>query len=171
MSLNSELDQFNELFKRRLIDNSKAILKWVTAEEVDWEDRTMTASGDDDLKFFNILLGLGTVAVKPVIGTDCLIAIVENDDATAFMLYANEAELIAYNGGENGGLTNTPELKTQLEKLTARVDGIIDAIKDPTVIPTAQDGGNALWALFKGLIAQITEKENFDNIENEKIRH
>lgn len=171
MSLNSELDKFNELFKQRLIDNSKATLRWVTAEEVDWEAQTMTASGEDDLKFFDVLLGLGTVSVKPVLGADCLIAIVENDDATAFMLYANEAELISYNGGENGGLTNTPELKIQLDKLTARVDGIIDAIKDPAVIATAQDGGNALWALFKALIAQITEKENFDNIENEKITH
>lgn len=171
MSLKSETDKFGELFKRRLSDSSKATLKWVTADEVDWEAQTMTASGEDDLKFFDVLLGLGTVAVKPVIGTDCLIAIVENDDATAFMLYADEAELIAYNGGENGGLTNTPELKTQLDKLTARVDGIIDAIKDPSVIPTAQDGGNALWALFKGLIAQITEKESFENIENDKIKH
>lgn len=171
MSLKEEIDQFGELFKRRLSDHSKATLRWVVAGEIDWENKTMTAKGEDDLEYFDVLLGVGAVAVKPVKDSDCLIAIVEDDESTAFMLYADQAELIEFNGGENGGFTNTPELKTQLEKLSARVDGIIDAINSPGVVAAPQDGGEALWGLFQLEIAQIVDKENFENIENENIKH
>lgn len=171
MTLKSELDTFGLLFKQHLNGSMKASLRWVTATAVDWEAKTMTATDSDDLPYNDVLLGVVTTAVKPVLNTDCLIAIVENDEATAFLLYADEAELIQYNGGENGGLTNTPELKTQLDKLTARVDGIIDGINSASVIATPQDGGTALWALFKTEIAKITEKESFEAIEDDKITH
>jgi len=92
MSLKDELDQFGQLFKRRLNDSQKATLRWVAPTAVDWEAQTMTAVDGDGLEFFGVLLGVGTTAVKPVVGTDCLIAIVEGDEATAFLLYADEAE-------------------------------------------------------------------------------
>jgi len=74
-----------------------------------------------------------------------------------------------FNDGSNGGLTITPELKTQLDKLTARVDGIIDAIKNG--VPVAQDGGAALQATQTILLDLIVNKEDFSNIENEDVKH
>ena len=76
-----------------------------------------------------------------------------------------------FNGGELGGLTKTQELKTQLDKVTARIDGILDAINSSTVIATPYDGGSALWALFQAQIALVTDKEDFSSIENTKITH
>ena len=171
MSLVDELDQFNQLFKHHIKGSIKATLRWVTAEAVDWDNKTMTAHDSDDLPYHDVLLGVGASSVKPKLKTDCLIAIVENDEATAFLLYANEADLQEWNGGINGGLTNTPELKSQLEKLSARVDGVIDAIKSPSVVATPQDGGAALLALLRTEIAKITEKESFDDIEDLLITH
>ncbi len=169
MTLKSELDEFAGLFKQHLRGAVKATLRWVDAESVDWENRTMTATDEDDLPYYDVLLGVGMMAVKPVKGTECLIAILEGDEATAFLLYANEAELIEFNQGLNGGVANTPELKMQLEKLTARVDGIIDAINNG--VPGSSDGGAALLTSIKLGLSSITDKEDFSEIEDSKITH
>lgn len=169
MTLKSELDEFAGLFKQHLRGAVKATLRWVDAESVDWENKTMTATDEDDLPYYDVLLGVGMMAVKPVKGTECLIAILEGNEATAFLLYANEAELIEFNQGLNGGFANTPELKTQLEKLTARVDGIIDAINNG--VPGSSDGGAALLTTIKTGLASITDKEDFSEIEDSKITH
>ena len=171
MSLRDELDIFGQLFNRHLNDSMKATLRWVIPTEVDWDAQTMIAVDGDGLEFYDVLLGVGTTAVKPVKGTDCLIAIIEGDEATAFMLYADEAELIQFNGGDNGGLTIVPELKKQLDKMTARIDGIVDAINDQSVVATPQDGGTALLSLLRAQIAKIQDKEKFDDIEDTKITH
>lgn len=169
MTLKSELDEFAGLFKQHLRGAVKATLRWVDAESVNWENKTMTGTDEDDLPYYDVLLGVGMMAVKPVKGTECLIAILEGNEATAFLLYANEAELIEFNQGLNGGFANTPELKTQLEKLTARVDGIIDAINNG--VPGASDGGAALLTSIKTGLASITDKEDFSEIEDSKITH
>jgi hypothetical protein len=75
---------------------------------------------------------------------------------------------IVVNGGENGGLAITPELVAQLEKMSARIDGIIDAISNG--VPVPQDGGAALQASIKVSLAAIVDKEDFSNVENKKIK-
>ncbi|NJM13964.1 MAG: hypothetical protein HC896_00015 [Bacteroidales bacterium] len=82
---------------------------------------------------------------------------------------AIDAESIIINQGGNGGLTIAPELKKQLEKLTARVDGIIDAIKNGKV--ATDQSGAALLASFITGLTTIIEKEDFSAIENDKIKH
>lgn len=76
---------------------------------------------------------------------------------------------IEINGGDNGGMCNTPELKTQLDKLTARVDGIIDALTNGTT--GTQDGGAAYKASVVAALQALTDKENFNDIEDSKITH
>jgi phage baseplate assembly protein V len=78
-------------------------------------------------------------------------------------------ESVTFNGGENGGLTITPELVAQLEKMSARIDGIIDAIKNGVPIP--QDGGAGLQTTIKAALIAIVDKEDFSAVENEKIKH
>lgn len=173
MSLNDELDSFGRLFRHRLNTSGKLVFRWVVCENVDWANKTMIGMGDDDLMFSDILLGL-SYTVKPVIGTDCLIAIIEGSDrfaSTSFLVMADEVELIEFNGGKNGGMTVVPELKIQLEKMSKRLDDLIGAINSPTVVATSQDGGSALLELLRAEVAKITDKESFANIENEAIKH
>lgn len=167
--LKDALDEHYALFKQHLSDSQQATLRWVTATEIDWENKTMTATDSDELPYYNVLLGVGVVAVKPKKDSDCLIAIVEGDEATAFLLFANEADLVEYNGGKNGGLTNTTELKTQLDKLTKRVDGIMNAIKQG--VPVAGDGGASLKTTIVTSLQSITDKEDFSKIEDKIITH
>lgn len=171
MTLKSELDQFGQLFKRHLNDSMKATLRWVECTAVDWDAQTMTATDSDDLEYFDVLLGVGTVVVKPVLNTDCLIAIVEGDEATAFLLYADEAELTQFNGGKNGGLAITPKLAEELEKNNAILQALMDVINsDPPIVETGNGAASALQAALK---ASITAKElgDFTDIEDTKITH
>lgn len=168
MTLKAELDKFGQLFKQHLNGSVKATLRWVEATEIDWETQTMTAKDGDGLEFFDVLLGVGMTAVKPVPGTDCLVAIVEGDDATAFLLFADEAELIQFNGGEHGGLTITPELKTQLAKTNQYCTQLKTATK---AIATALDAlvpGTS--AAFDAAMATV-EVGDFSGIEDSKITH
>ncbi len=172
MSVETAADEFMVLFKRHLSSNSQAQIRWVTCKSVDWDAKTMEAEGmSDELAYYDIALGFGSCDVKPIVETDCIIGILEGQESVAWLIYATETELVEFNGGENGGLTNTPELKTQLDKLTARVDGIISAINNGVPAAGAPDGGAALQTSIKAALALITQKEDFGDIEDTKITH
>jgi hypothetical protein len=63
-------------------------------------------------------------------------------------------------------------LKDQLDKLSARLDNVVTALKNsPT---TAEDGGAAYKSGIGTIIDTYTEthpKEDFSKIENTKIKH
>lgn len=86
-----------EKLKQTLADLSKAATPvgtaWVTAKEIDWENRVMTADGiADDLPYYNIALGLGSLDIKPKQGATCLIGMIDNNATTPYLLLADEIE-------------------------------------------------------------------------------
>ena len=164
-------DEFMLLFKRHLNGNMQAQIRMVTCKSVDWEARTMEAEGmSDELAYYDVALGFGSCDVKPAIDSDCIVGILEGNDSVSWLIYASETDLVEYNGGDNGGLTNTLELKTQLDKMTRRVDSIISAINGaPAATPA--DGGLAAQNYTKAKLALIEDKENFKDIEDITITH
>lgn len=161
MTLKAELDRFGQLFKQHLNGSMKASLRWVEATEIDWETQTMTAVDGDGLEFFNVLLGVGMTAVKPVVGTDCLIAIVEGDESTAFLLFADEAELIQFNGGENGGLIKITPTIAWMQKVSADLQTLKTLLQASPVV----GNGNPLGIVFN----PQTPAPDRSDFENEKI--
>lgn len=79
---------------------------------------------------------------------------------------------VTFDGDGYGGLCKTQELKNQLDVLSARVDNIVDALKNsPT---TAEDGGAAYKSGIGSIIdtyMAINPKEDFSQIESEKVKH
>ena len=73
-----------------------------------------------------------------------------------------------FNGGSET-MANATDLKKQLEKMSKRIDGIIDAIKNAVAIP--QDGGTGLQKTMVAALATIVDKENFGQMINDKIKH
>jgi len=84
-------------------------------------------------------------------------------------LSVNTTDIIELDGTDNGGLCITPELVTQLGYLTTRVDTIISALKNSTT--TAEDGGAAYKAGIVATLNTITNKEDFSNVESDKVKH
>ncbi len=82
---------------------------------------------------------------------------------------ARADKTVELNGTQNGGVVKARELKKQLAVLTARVDGIINALKSaPTA---AQDGGASFKAGIVSFLSTLTQKEDFSNIESDKVMH
>jgi hypothetical protein len=75
---------------------------------------------------------------------------------------------VIFNGGELGGLIKIEELKTQLNRMTARIDGIINAIKGG--VPVSQDGGAELQASIVRLLP-TGQKEDFSSLEDPNFLH
>ena len=73
-----------------------------------------------------------------------------------------------FNGGSET-MANATDLKKQLEKMSKRIDGIIDAIKNAVAIP--QDGGTGLQKTMVAALAAIVDKENFGQMIDDKIKH
>lgn len=79
----------------------------------------------------------------------------------------NEKNITLNEGSHTAVFGDT--LKQELDKMSARIDGIINALKNsPTAV---QDGGATYKAAIAGALSAITQKENFSQIENDKIKH
>lgn len=103
------------------------------------------------------------------------VSINENGDInieTEGNISATSDKTITFDGDNFGGMCKTVELKDQLDKLSARLDNVVTALKNsPT---TAEDGGAAYKSGIGTIIDTYTEthpKEDFSQIENTKIKH
>lgn len=156
-----------------LSDQAKAQVKvqtcWVTAKTVNWTEKTMTAVGQTDgLEFYEVSLGLGAFCRRPKVGSICLIGLVENQDAAAFLLDAEEVEEFSFHGGELGGLVKAIELKAQLDKSNAVLQSIMQVLL--SWVPVPSDGGAALKTAMQSALSGKTVG-HFADLENEKVKH
>lgn len=148
----------------------------VTAKDVDWEAKTMTAIGvSDELEYYDVILGIGSIHCKPKIGTLCLIGVIENKQAEAFLIEAQELDDVevntlnlVFNSGVNGGLVKVTVLQQELNKLMDFCN---------TLRIATQTMATALEALLPGtgsaFNTAMTGKTtgDFSGIENDKIKH
>lgn len=98
--MSSEIDEFAILTDRKNKKNQVMVLQWAKVISVDWDERTCDAKGvDDDLEFYDILIGAGSVDVKPKIGTLILIGVINNKETTTVLLSAEEIDKIEIKAG------------------------------------------------------------------------
>lgn len=100
------------------------------------------------------------------------ITITENGDITLDTkgdIEVSSDKKISFDGKKYGGLCKTQELKTQLDKATARIDGIIDALEKSAT--GAQDGGATYKANITLALQKLTDKEDYSSIESDKVMH
>jgi 3-dehydroquinate synthase class II len=181
----SELQEFGSLLDKTLNAKTKIQTHWVKVKTVNWEEKTMICTGvKDELDFNDVLLGLGSVNRKPKLDSLCLIGIILNQDASAFLIEASEIEayelidstgfklelnegLMTINGSNYSGLVKAPELRTQVDKNTKIIEMIQNVFNSWTVIP--EDGGAAL----KALVSQFTglQRADLSDIENNTVKH
>jgi len=168
-NLQTVADEFLLLFKRHLNGKIKATMRWVVCKSVNWSEKTMDCIGSgDDLEYWDVALGFGSVDTKPVIESDCLIAILEGHESVAFLMYANEVELLQFNGGENGGLVINSKLKTEIEKTNNSVKQLKQATSTAMAAINAVVPG--VGAAFETATAGM-QYADLSGVENEKITH
>lgn len=89
MGKGNNISEFEQLLNSMAKGHVKVQTAWVIVKSVDWDSKTMVATGVlDDLDYNGVLLGLGNNYRKPVINSKCLIGLIENQDAAAFLIEA-----------------------------------------------------------------------------------
>jgi len=174
----NELDKFVSNLNRTIGKSQQAQLRFAVCKSVDWNEKTMTATGvSDDVPYEGVQLGFGYVDVKPAVDSVCLIGILEGKESLTFLINAEMVELvevksdkIEINGGKNGGFAITPTLVQELNKTNAALQAIITVISG---VPIAEPGNNSPSALQTALNTALTGKQlgDFSEIENKKILH
>lgn len=89
----SEIAKFNELMEKWMKGGAKVQTAYAICKTVDWEAKTMTAIGQSDgLDYFNVRLGLGSVYQYPKEESLCLLGLIENQAANAFLIACDNVE-------------------------------------------------------------------------------
>lgn len=80
------LEEFTELMRKTSKNNIPIQTEWCIVKEVDWEEKTMTATSNlNNLDYFDVLLGLGSIYKHPKIGALALVGFIANTKA-CFMI-------------------------------------------------------------------------------------
>ena len=141
---------------------------FITGEVTETDRATLTCSIklDEDL----ILHGCRLNAVECQERGDCFAVIPKVGSLVSGIATADLRDVLIVSFSEiDEVIIKAPKIsandfKTQLDKMTARIDGIIDAIKNG--VPTPQDGGAALQQTIVASLEQLTDKENFNTLSD-----
>lgn len=163
-------------------------VEWVKCKSVDWDKKTMTAIGlNDDLEFFDVLLGVGMVYTKPKPDTKCLIGMIENKASQAFLITCDQVDEILlqttegklklqidgdtwkWNDGNNEGIVKVVPLTDDLNAIKNDINQLKQLFGSWVVVP--QDGGQALKTILATWIGSQLQQSNKNNLQNSKIKH
>lgn len=126
------LDKLNQALNDKIKSFTKVQTIWAEAKEIDWEEKTMTAIGvSDELPYYDVLLGLENIVIKPKQGTTCLIGLIENDETKPFLIWADEVESYELKVGETEfKMQDGFLLKKQNETLYKLMADLLQAIQN-----------------------------------------
>ena len=89
--------EFGEILDKKIVQNRSISTIWATVKTVDWDAKTMIAIGlVDDLEYYDVLLGIGSIARKPKVGTKCLLGVIGGKEASTFLIECEEFEEIVF---------------------------------------------------------------------------
>lgn len=150
MNPGNNIDDFLRNLSTMAKSHVKVQTAWVTVKSVDWVHKTMTATGVlDELDYNNVLLGIGGCYRKPKENTRCLVGLIENLDAAAFLIEAQEVDEIIYNIGTTVYRATTAghEIKTSNESLITIMDDLLQQLLELTVTTSAGPSGTPINAV------------------------
>lgn len=186
MDKNSNIRKLGEVLDSYGRKHVKVQTAWATVKSVNWDNKTMVATGvADELDYEGVLLGTGFIYLKPKLKTLCLLGMVENNDAAAFLIDAEEVEEmdiktsvkvnlnaneLVINGGDNDGLVLLHKLESNLNKLKDYVEtmkmSVITGLNSVGA-GSAANGSTGATAFNSSMISQQIA---FENMENNKVK-
>jgi hypothetical protein len=102
MAKGDNIKEFGKLLTKKIQGHVMVQTCWVTVQAVDWDAKTMTAVGLlDGLPYYNVLLGNGSHYRRPAVNTDCLIGIIQNQEAASFLIDAEQVEEFNWISGDS----------------------------------------------------------------------
>lgn len=169
MKPGSNIVEFGKLINQKAKAQVDVQTHWCNVKSVDWEKKTMIATGlVDELDFHEVNLGIGSIYKRPKVKTKCLIGIINNNLADAFLIECDEVEEIVFTSGtsiltinEDGFVVKQSDeslkdvlndLITEINKLNDEVSKIVVSIGVTPNVPTL--------LLIKNATTQINDRLN-----------
>lgn len=89
----SGINEMIELLGQKAKEGIPTQTVWAVCKSVDWDNKTMVATGQtDNLDYDDVLLGNGFEYKKPKQGTICLLGVIQNNEAMTYLIDAVEVE-------------------------------------------------------------------------------
>ena len=184
MSTDDGITEMIEYIKKYVLHDLTTQVEWHTCTRVNWETKTMDSKEvASETELFDVYLGMGSMNVRPKVGSKCLVGMIENHNGIGFLIYAQEAEAIELVAGgvkvevEDGKIklngdtyssVKAETLQKELNKTKAVVDTLVQVLSNWTV--AGGDGGAALQLLIKSSLAPLTTGD-YSNIKNDTVKH
>lgn len=173
------MSKLSEAFKQLMANQEEAYSMVCTVKSVDEDARTCNVeplNGDADIPSVNlqanIELAEGVVLI-PKVDSFVIVTFLTKDRAFVSQfaelskILVDTPEVI-FNGGDNGGLINIEELKTQINKNSGAIDALLNLFSSWVVVPS--DGGAALKTLSSTVLAGKSTAD-LSSIEDETVKH
>lgn len=166
---------FREEMIKLISENVPTIVIVGEVVSVDEDKRSCTVKDTDtELELYDVKLqgSLGLtegLLITPKVGSKVLVSLIGNEERNLFIVQYSEVEKIELKGSEFGGLIKIEELKKELNKNTARIDAIIDILKN--TIPSCSLYPNGAWAGIIAPLVATLQKESYTDIENKEVTH
>ncbi|MRG45497.1 hypothetical protein GFS24_10245 [Chitinophaga sp. SYP-B3965] len=172
MNKGSNIRQFGDLLNNLSKGHVKVQTCWAKVKSIDWDKRTMVVTGvTDDLEYYDTSLGLGSYYRKPVVGSLCLIGLINNQDAASFLIDAEQIEegvflsddtslifrkdgFVIKSGGESFKAVLN-DLHEQIGKLADEVSKIVVSIGTGPNVPQITMVKNEITNTIKGRLNKI----------------
>lgn len=162
--------QFRDSIKKTAIGDERIYTAYATVKAVSGAFcSVVTFDGEEiieDVELQSVTSSNG-VLLTPVIDSIVLVSWLSKNKP--FVTMYSELESVSLRGDDFGGLIKIEELKKQLEIVTDRLDTVYSALKDGVTVPS--DGGAAYKSSISIKLSTQIEKENYNDIENENVKH
>lgn len=87
------IDEFDKLMAQRIKKAIPQQVQWAKVTSVNWDEKTCEATDlDTDLPFLGVSLGIGSMHIKPKVGSLILVGLIENSETKPFLLQAEAVE-------------------------------------------------------------------------------
>lgn len=188
MSLNDATAKLRENIVKMIQESIPVQTVWCVVKSVDWSKKTMVAEDTTHkLDYNDVLLGLDVLTKKPKVNTKCLIGILENKEAQAFLITCDELDAFEFqttdakiklkveddtwtwNDGNNKGIPITPKVVQRLNNLENKVNQILawTLTHTHTGVITGPSSSGVPSVGVNGTLTNTVDND----IENNKIKH
>lgn len=149
--------QLADIIEGKAKKHINAAVVWAKVKEVDWNAKTMTATGlTDGLDYFDVKLGAGYRYRKPKQNSLVLLSVIENQPSATALLFAEEVEEEVIQSGDTMITINEQGLTIEQngENLFSVLSDMIDELNKIVVVQ-----GNTI-----NVAAMNQIKQRFNNI-------
>lgn len=167
-----DLRELLQEFTRLVLNSEKIYSQIAKVISVDSSDKLCTVEVVDGAEIEGVRLQqlAGDNGLLMIPSIDSMVIISYTDKTTAYVSMFSYIDSVVFQGGNNGGLTITPELVNNLDKNNDIIQGMLNIINGPPIPEPGNGAPSAFQTALAGALAGLAVGD-FSAIENVNFKH